>query len=48
VTYTSADDVLELKHTLKSRSALATGAVIAAEFVCGKSGVFTMDDILKV
>lgn len=48
VTYESEDDVLELKHTLKSRRALATGAVIAAEFVCGKSGVFTMDDLLHV
>lgn len=48
VTYESEDDVLELKHTLKSRSALATGAVIAAEFVCGKQGVFTMDDLLHV
>ena len=47
VTYESADDILELKHTLKSRSALATGAVIAAEFICGKKGVFTMDDLFK-
>lgn len=47
VTYESEDDVLEVRHTLKSRRALATGAVIAAEFICGKSGVFTMDDILN-
>lgn len=47
VTYESADDTLVLKHTLKSRSALATGAVIAAEFICGKRGVFTMDDLFK-
>ena len=47
ITYESEDDVLEIKHTLKSRRALATGAVVAAEFICGKSGVFTMDDILN-
>ena len=47
VKYESSDDILEIKHTLKSRSALATGAVIAAEFICGKSGVFTMDDLFK-
>ena len=47
VRYESEDDILEVKHTLKSRSALATGAVIAAEFVCGKVGVFTMDDLFK-
>ena len=47
VTYESEDDTLVIKHTLKSRSALATGAVIAAEFICGKSGVFSMDDLFK-
>lgn len=45
VRYESEDDILEVKHTLKSRSALATGAVVAAEFICGKKGVFTMDDL---
>ncbi len=47
VTYDSAEDTIELRHTLKSRSALALGVVIAAEFVCGKRGVFTMDDLFK-
>lgn len=48
VTYDSADDTLSLRHSLKSRRALATGAVIAAEFVCGRSGVFTMEDLFRV
>ena len=48
VTYDSADDTLSLRHSLKSRRALATGAVIAAEFVCGRKGVFTMDDLFRV
>lgn len=47
VTYESDDDVLELRHTLKSRRALAVGAVIAAEFICGKKGVFTIDDLFN-
>ncbi len=47
VTYESADDVLELKHTIKNRSTLAYGAVIASEFLCGKEGVFSMEDMLK-
>lgn len=46
VTYESADDVLELKHTIKNRSTLAAGAVAAAEFLCGKKGFYTMDDLL--
>lgn len=47
VRYESQDDVLELRHTIKNRRTLALGAVIAAEFLCGKHGVFGMDDLLK-
>ena len=47
VTYESADDMLELKHTIKNRRTLAMGAVVAAEFLCGKQGVYSMDDLLK-
>ncbi|MEG0789233.1 MAG: 4-hydroxy-tetrahydrodipicolinate reductase [Alistipes sp.] len=47
VTYESEDDRLELKHTIKNRRTLALGAVIAAEFLCGKQGVYSMDDLLK-
>lgn len=47
VTYESEDDILELKHTIKNRRTLAMGAVIAAEFFCGKQGVYSMDDLLK-
>lgn len=47
VTYDSSEDILELKHTIKSRRALAMGAVVAAEFLCGKKGVYSMDDLLK-
>lgn len=47
VSYESADDLLELKHTIKNRRTLAMGAVVAAEFLCGKTGFFTMEDLLK-
>ena len=47
VTYESEDNILELKHTIKNRRTLAMGAVIAAEFLCGKQGVYSMDDLLK-
>lgn len=46
VSYESEDDLLELKHTIKNRRTLAVGAVVAAEFLCGKTGFFTMDDLL--
>lgn len=42
VTYESEDDILELRHTIKNRRTLAMGAVVAAEFLCGKEGVYTM------
>lgn len=45
VTYTSEDDVLEIHHSIKNRRTLAQGAVIAAEFLYGKQGVFTMEDL---
>lgn len=45
VTYTSEDDVLEIRHSIKNRRTLAEGAVVAAEFLCGKQGVFTMEDL---
>ena len=47
VVYESEDDVLTLRHEIKNRRTLALGAVIAAEFLNGKQGVYTMDDLLK-
>ena len=47
VTYTSDDDKIEIKHTLFSRRALALGAVVAAEFIATKKGVFTIDDLFE-
>ena len=47
VTYESEDDQLILKHTIKNRRTLAMGAVIAAEFLCGKEGIFSMEDLMK-
>ena len=46
ITYTSADDVLQLKHSITNRRALALGAVIAGEYLSDKQGVHTMDDLL--
>lgn len=47
VTYESVDDLLELRHEIKNRRTLALGAVVAAEFLCGRTGVYSMDDLLK-
>ncbi len=47
VKWDSEIDSIELKHTAKSRKGFALGAVIAAEFMKGKKGFFTMDDLMK-
>jgi len=46
IEYTSEVDTLEIKHTAHNRDGFALGAVIAAEWLVGKSGVFTMKDVL--
>jgi len=46
VFYDSEVDQIEIKHTAHSREGFALGAVIAAEWLVGKKGVFTMKDVL--
>jgi 4-hydroxy-tetrahydrodipicolinate reductase len=46
VTYSSDVDSIEIKHTAHNREGFALGAVIAAEWLAGKKGVFTMKDVL--
>ena len=48
VTYESEIDTLTVTHCAKGRRGFAFGAVLAAEFIAGKRGVFTMDDLLGV
>ncbi|MFT4545739.1 MAG: 4-hydroxy-tetrahydrodipicolinate reductase [Bacteroidia bacterium] len=47
VKYESDIDSIELIHTAKSRVGFAKGAVLAAEWLADKKGVFTMGDLLK-
>lgn len=47
VHYDSAEDTFEIKHTARSREGFARGAVMAAEWLQGKKGVFSMDDLLS-
>lgn len=42
-----ADEIL-LKHVAKNRSGFALGAVMAAEYIQGKKGIFTMADLLNL
>lgn len=47
VQYSSEIDDIEIKHVAKSRKGFAKGAVLAAEWVNGRKGLHTMDDLLK-
>ena len=48
VTYNSSVDTIEIKHTAHNRDGFALGAVIAAEWIVGKQGIFTMKDVLDL
>jgi 4-hydroxy-tetrahydrodipicolinate reductase len=48
VSYNSAIDSIEIKHTAHNRIGFATGAVLAAEFILGKKGVYGMGNVLEV
>jgi len=47
VAYDSEFDNIEIKHSAKSRKGFALGAVLAAEYIYNKSGIFSMDDLLN-
>ena len=48
VSYNSDVDLIEIKHLAHNREGFALGAVIAAEWILGKKGVFTMKDLLNI
>jgi 4-hydroxy-tetrahydrodipicolinate reductase len=48
VVYTSGIDSIELKHTAFNRDGFATGAVMAAEFIHNKKGIFGMKEVLGI
>lgn len=48
ITYESKVDTIQIKHSAHSREGFALGAVIAAEWIIGKKGVFTMKDVLNI
>ncbi len=46
IKYNSEIDEIEIKHTAHNREGFAKGAVVAAEYIFNKKGVFTMKDVL--
>ena len=48
VTYTSAVDDIQIIHTAHNRKGFALGAVLAAEYIASRKGVFSMQDVLNL
>lgn len=48
VTYSSSIDSLDIVHTAHSRQGFAMGALVAAEYIHNKKGIFTMKDVLNI
>ncbi|MGB5982423.1 MAG: 4-hydroxy-tetrahydrodipicolinate reductase [Nonlabens sp.] len=46
VSYSNEIDMIEIKHEAHSRDGFALGAVMAAEWLLDKQGIFTMKDVL--
>jgi len=47
VKYESEIDIIEIKHEAKNRKGFGFGAVVAAEFIQNKKGIYTMKDVLS-
>jgi 4-hydroxy-tetrahydrodipicolinate reductase len=45
--FDAASDTIELTHTARDRRAFASGALLAAKWIPGRRGWFTMTDVLK-
>ena len=48
IKYSSAIDDIEIIHTAHNRKGFALGAVLAAEFIKGKKGIFSMKEVLGI
>ena len=48
VTYESSIDAISIKHEAHNREGFALGAVVAAEWIVGKKGIFKMNDVLNL
>lgn len=47
INFNSPEDCIQIKHVAKNRNGFAMGAVLAAEWLIGKQGIFTMKDVLN-
>ena len=48
VSFTSEIDTISIKHEAHSRDGFALGAILAAEWLQTKKGIFSMKDVLGI
>lgn len=48
ITYESSIDAISIKHEAHNREGFALGALVAAEWIVGKKGIFKMSDVLNL
>jgi len=48
VKYTSSIDEISLKHQAFGREGFALGAIVAAEWLADKKGIYSMNDVLNI
>ena len=48
VSYMGTNDTIAIQHIAHNREGFALGAIIAAEWIIGKKGVYTMKDVLNL
>jgi 4-hydroxy-tetrahydrodipicolinate reductase len=48
VKYSSAIDDIQIIHTAHNRTGFASGAILAAEWIIGKKGIYNMEDMLNL
>lgn len=48
VEYSSEIDSISIRHEAHNRNGFAQGAILAAEWICNKKGIFKMEDILNI
>jgi 4-hydroxy-tetrahydrodipicolinate reductase len=46
IQYASTQDIIEVKHTAINREGFASGAILAAQWIIGKKGIYNMKDVL--
>jgi 4-hydroxy-tetrahydrodipicolinate reductase len=44
--FDSPADTIEIRHTARGREGFAAGAIMAAEFIRGKTGFYSIDDLM--